>query len=50
MDDNENIIFIRREQQGCVKFLEALMNRNKPIFDILFGFQESYKSNFNVCY
>lgn len=47
--DNETIRYTRLEQQDCVQFLEALMNRNRYTFDSLFGFQELYSSRCNLC-
>jgi len=47
--DNETIMYTRVQQQDCVQFLEALMNRNRHTFDSLFGFQELYSSRCNLC-
>ncbi|KAF0747465.1 ATP-dependent DNA helicase, partial [Aphis craccivora] len=47
--DSETIYYTLIEQQDCVQFLEALMNRNRHTFDSLFGFQELYSSRCNLC-
>ncbi|XP_050544317.1 uncharacterized protein LOC126907242 [Daktulosphaira vitifoliae] len=48
-DTLNNTIFTRNEQQDCVEFMEALMNCNRSIYDILFSFTESCISYCDNC-
>ncbi|KAE9530107.1 hypothetical protein AGLY_011569 [Aphis glycines] len=47
--DNETILYTLQQQQDCIEFLEVLMNRSRPTFESLFGFQELYTIRCNTC-
>ena len=47
--DNETILYTLQQQQDCIEFLEALMDRSRPTFESLFGFQELYTIRCNTC-
>ncbi|KAE9542423.1 hypothetical protein AGLY_003284 [Aphis glycines] len=47
--DNETILYTLQQQQDCIEFLEALMDRRRPKFESLFGFQELYTIRCNTC-
>ncbi|KAF0754430.1 ubiquitin carboxyl-terminal hydrolase 25-like [Aphis craccivora] len=38
--NDEIILYTLQQQQDCIEFLEALMDRSRPTFKSLFGFQE----------
>ncbi|KAF0720664.1 ubiquitin carboxyl-terminal hydrolase 25-like [Aphis craccivora] len=38
-----------QQQQDCIEFLEAIMDRSRPKFESLFGFQELYTIRCNTC-
>ncbi|KAF0750694.1 ubiquitin carboxyl-terminal hydrolase 25-like [Aphis craccivora] len=47
--DNETILYTVQQQQDCIEFLEALMDRSRPTFESLFGFKELYTIRCNTC-
>ncbi|KAE9523754.1 hypothetical protein AGLY_015814 [Aphis glycines] len=47
--DNETILYTLQQQQDCIEFLEALLDRRRPTFESLFGFQELYTIRCNTC-